>query len=93
MLFRINFNNGNVIDTSNIAELHNALTNCLINNDTDIASIETIDNNRLCVCRSCLMAISSREKVRYSPIDSIYNESTHCDWCLDDGFDELFEIL
>jgi hypothetical protein len=55
----------------------------------------------LWVCEHCLMAIESREG--YLPtlrhdIDLEYdeeeiNENSKCDWCEDDGFDVLYELI
>ena len=54
------------------------------------------DTNKMWVCQHCLWAIESREG--YLPTIPHYvdeedcNESK-CDWCEEDGFDLLYELI
>lgn len=48
------------------------------------------------VCRKCLMAIESHEGTlaripRY--VDEEDTAESTCDWCEDDGFDTLYELI
>lgn len=53
------------------------------------------------VCYKCLMAIKSREgnlptlhhdiKLEYDEED--FDEMSKCDWCEDNGFDVLYELI
>ena len=50
----------------------------------------------MCVCRICLMAIESHEGTqaripRY--VDENDPVESTCDWCYEDGFDTLFELI
>jgi hypothetical protein len=54
-----------------------------------------MQRENLWVCPKCLMAIESREGTlaripRY--VDEDEPEST-CDWCEDNGFDTLYELI
>lgn len=51
-------------------------------------------NNNLKVCLHCLMAIESREG--YQPTIPHYidlEEPGFCEWCEEDGFDVLYELI
>ena len=43
------------------------------------------------VCSRCLSAIISREG--FIPTAPIYEENQTCEWCENDGFDTLYELL
>lgn len=48
----------------------------------------------LCVCERCLMAIESREGKQITRQLFIDEDAPRaCDWCENDGFDTLYEIL
>lgn len=48
----------------------------------------------LCVCERCLMAIESREGKQITHQLFIDEDAPRaCDWCENDGFDTLYEIL
>lgn len=53
-------------------------------------------NAPLRVCTQCLMAIESHEGPQITHhvwVDENDKEDSKCDWCEEDGFDELYEIL
>lgn len=53
------------------------------------------DHNCLTVCEHCLWAIESREgsqRVLRIWVDEEDPVESRCDWCEEDGFDELYEI-
>ena len=54
-----------------------------------------MERENLFVCQSCLQAIESHEgslvtRTHWIDIDE---DNSQCDWCEDDGFDTLYEIL
>lgn len=54
------------------------------------------DKNKLWVCEHCLWAIESREgrqAIMPHYIDEEDNEESKCDWCEEDGFDLLYELI
>lgn len=54
-----------------------------------------MEREHLFVCEYCLQAIESHEGslvTRTHCID-IDEDNSQCDWCEDDGFDTLYEIL
>lgn len=51
---------------------------------------------KMWVCEHCLWAIESREGLQaIMPhyIDEEENEGSKCDWCEQDGFDLLYELI
>jgi hypothetical protein len=59
----------------------------------DIISIETQQSDKMCVCKQCCDIIKSqRELFMVKPVNSIYNRTSYCDYCLENGFEELFDI-
>lgn len=54
------------------------------------------DKNKLWVCEHCLRAIESREgRLAIMPhyIDEEDSKESKCDWCEEDGFDLLYELI
>lgn len=54
------------------------------------------DKNKLWVCEHCLLAIESREgRLAIMPhyIDEEDSKESKCDWCEEDGFDLLYELI
>lgn len=54
------------------------------------------EENNLKVCEHCLAAIESREGkqvTRTHYIDSDDLEGSKCEWCEQDGFDTLYELI
>ena len=55
-----------------------------------------VDENNLKVCEHCLAAIESREGrqvTRTHYIDSDDLEGSKCEWCEEEGFDVLYELI
>lgn len=53
-----------------------------------------MERENLFVCEHCLQAIESHEGnqiTRTHYVDE--DDNSQCDWCEDDGFDTLYEIL
>lgn len=55
-----------------------------------------MEREKMWVCEHCLWAIESREG--YQPtvphyMDEEENEESKCDWCGEDGFDLLYELI
>ena len=56
-----------------------------------------MERERLWVCEHCLLAIESREGnlptlAHYIDLEDEEENST-CDWCEEDGFDVLYELV
>ena len=54
------------------------------------------DDSPLRVCKRCLMGIESHEGPQFTKhvwVDEDDPEDSKCEWCEEDGFDELYEIL
>lgn len=54
------------------------------------------DENKLWVCEHCLWAIESREGNQATLSHYVDEEdecSSKCDWCGEDGFDLLYELV
>lgn len=54
------------------------------------------DENKMFVCEHCLWAIESREGHQATLSHYVDEEdecSSKCDWCGDDGFDLLYELI
>lgn len=51
--------------------------------------------DKMCVCEHCLWAIESREGMQTIVPHYVDEEdcSSKCDWCEQDGFDLLFELI
>ena len=45
------------------------------------------------ICERCLMAIESREGNQATLRHSVDDEESKCDWCEEDGFDTLYELV
>ena len=45
------------------------------------------------VCDHCLMAIESREGNQATLRHGVDTEESKCDWCEDNGFDTLYELV
>lgn len=56
-----------------------------------------MERKNLWVCARCLMGIESHEgrqaTLLHSALDEDEEQGLKCDWCEDDGFDELFELI
>lgn len=55
-----------------------------------------MERERMWVCEHCLWAIESREgRLATMPhyIDEEDNAESKCDWCEQDGFDLLYELV
>ena len=53
------------------------------------------EREKLTVCAKCLIAIEAHEGHQRTLtlwVDSDDPEESRCDWCEDDGFDEMYEI-
>ena len=53
-----------------------------------------MEHENLWVCERCLMAIESREgnqAILKHYIDE--DENSRCDWCEEDGYDILYELI
>ena len=50
---------------------------------------------KLWVCEHCLMAIESREGAQATLRHDIDDDDidSKCDWCKEDGFDRLYELV
>jgi hypothetical protein len=48
---------------------------------------------KLWVCKNCLMAIESREGNQATLRHSVDEDDCKCDWCEDEGFDTLYELI
>ena len=54
------------------------------------------DENKMFVCEHCLWAIESREGHQATLSHYVDEEDgceSKCDWCGDDGFDLLYELI
>lgn len=55
-----------------------------------------MERDKMWVCEHCLWAIESREgrqAIMPHYIDEEENEESKCDWCEEDGFDLLYELV
>jgi hypothetical protein len=55
-----------------------------------------MERETMLVCEHCLMAIESREgnqAVMRHWVDEEDETESKCDWCEDDGFDVLYELV
>ena len=54
------------------------------------------ERNNLHVCEKCLMAIESHEGTQATmqhSVDCNDEEESRCDWCQENGFDTLYELI
>jgi hypothetical protein len=57
---------------------------------------DIMERETMWVCKRCLMAIESREgnqAVLRHWVDEEDEAESKCDWCEDDGFDVLYELV
>lgn len=52
-----------------------------------------MERENMWVCSHCLMAIESREGNQVTRTRYTDEEESKCDWCEQDGFDTLYELI
>lgn len=58
--------------------------------------MENTNRENMFVCEHCLMAIESREGNQATLlhwVDEEDEEESKCDWCEENGFDALYELI